>query len=231
MAKTIDDMVTSAKRYAEMENSTFISDAEWFEYINRGLEELWELFQKTFGAEHFLSKSSVAIVSGTDEYALNPVGVLHSIWYEIGGQTYAIERFELDEEPHLRNQQATALGLVKYHMFYDATQADTDTTILLLPTPSGAATLHYRYTPRFVPLNTGQSFDTVAGYEEYAELLAAIKAKNKEESDTSALVGDLNRLRSRISEMRGRRDGARPPRVKRTRRRLGYGAFRRDWWY
>lgn len=228
-------MMATAKSLADMENSTFVADAEWFEWLNRGLEDLWEMLQEAYGSEHFITTGSQAITAGTESYDLSDsISVLHSQYLHIGGQNYKLSRWELEEEPYLRNM-SSALGSgspFKYHLFQKSSSSSTAivSEAVFLPVPTSDCTWHYRFTPRFTPLTTGQSFDGVAGYEEYAELVAVIKALNKEESDPSMFVADLNRVKQRVMRMKGRRDAARPPKVKRTRKRYGYGLDGGDGW-
>ncbi len=66
---TLAQLRTRAKRLADMENSGFVADAEWLDYINEGLSELHDILVMA-SDEYFLSSTTINIVSGTSAYAL-----------------------------------------------------------------------------------------------------------------------------------------------------------------
>ena len=210
-------MVTSAKKLAGMENSSFVPDADWAEYIERGVEDLWEKLLQTFGSEYFSKADTISQVASTEDYNL-PTDFLQliSIYKTVDSVAVPLEKFNWAEEPALRN-----MTLTDHRQFYRVIGSETQSgqhQVKFLPVPTAAHTVSYRYAYKPVFASGSASIDGINGWEEYAELIAAIKAFNKEESDPSGLVADLNRVAARIERHKVARDKARPAKIQDTRR-------------
>lgn len=230
MAKTIDNMVVSAKEYANLTGYTNVSDATWFEWVNRGIGELWDALQEARGAEYFTKTSTIALVSGTEDYALPAdFGYLVSAKVSSGGVQYEMKKFEFADEHILRNITSHVHSM-RYHIV-GSDDFETDlSTIKILPNPQGSETVSIRYVRTSPMLSTGQSFGVINGWEEYAELIAAIKALDKLDKDTGRLEKQLARVGKRIMRMRSQRDGKSPPRIKDVRQDWAGNWLRRNDW-
>lgn len=218
-----------------MVNSEFCSNAELNSYINQSLYELYDLLTQKYGDNYYFSTSSTFTTDGTsDTYALpndffKLFGVdLQSTASPTGWLT--LKRFNVAE----RNKWA-APG-------YQATRGVTNLRytlrggyIWLAPIPAGGQTLRLLYAPKMTELSAdGDSFAGVSGWDEYAVVDAAIKAKDKEESDTSVLLARKQALIQRIESAAENRDAGQPGRIADT-QNANYGWIAGDdiyggWW-
>src|ERR1044072_8760952 len=66
---TLAQLRTRAKRKADLENSSFISDAEWNDYINEAYQEWYDVLVATF-QDYFITEDTFATTAGTDTYNL-----------------------------------------------------------------------------------------------------------------------------------------------------------------
>lgn len=217
MAKSRDNMVASAKKLAGMEASTFISDADWAEYVTRGVEDLWEKLLDVKGAENFMKSDTIVTVANTDEYNLDSTffQLINILTAYNTGVLRSLEKFEWADEASLRNLQDS--GFPRYRIIGSATQGG-QAKIMFLPVPRSVYTIYYKYVGKPVFASGSDTIEGINGWEEYAELVAAIKALNKEESDPSGLIMDLNRVTERIHRHKSSKDRVRPPKIQDTRR-------------
>ncbi len=92
--------------------------------------------------------------------------------------------------------------------------------IYLIPTPTAVHTMTLHYAEAFDDLVTdGATVEDYNGWSEYVVLRTAIMLKEKEQTDTTVLERDLERLRQRITLMAGDRDIGHPRYVQRRRHR------------
>lgn len=210
-------MVSSAKKLAGMENSTFVPDALWEEWVERGVEDLWEKLLDVFGSEYFSKTDTITTSDGTEDYNLASdfFEMIH-IYNNPDGKNMPLKKFEWASEPSLRNVSLTEKR--KYYRIIGATTQSGTHQIKILPVPDGVETIYYRYAYKPVFASGTDTIDGINGWEEYAELIAAIKALNREESDPSGLVMDLQRVASRIDRHKASRDRANPAKISDTRR-------------
>ena len=217
MAKSRDAMVASAKKLCGFENSDFVPDADWAEWIERGVEDLWEKLVEARGVDVWLKPTTIQLVQNDDLYDL-PADFfqLKTIFVTRGSNNYVVDKFEWADEANLRNAQFPNRR-IRYRLVGSETQAGT-TQIMFLPPPQepDVVTVRYVYKPVFAAGT--DTIDGINGWEEYAELLAAIKALNKEESDPSMLAADLNRVERRIEKLKASRDKGRPSKIQEVRK-------------
>lgn len=100
---------------------------------------------------------------------------------------------------------------------------------MFIPTPSGSQTIRVWYVPRVTQLlQETDMLDGVSGWTEYVIVDAAIKALQKEESDTSVLMAQKMALIKRIEESAMNRDVGQPDCISDSRTRSsiwgGYGS-------
>lgn len=190
MATTLAQLRTRAQRLADMENSGFVADAEWNDYLNEGLGELHDLVVSKY-EDYLLTSTSINIVAGTAAYSL-PADFLKEAGVDLvsGGITYTLHPYVR----HERNRRQFVSGLQDYNtdlMFHIEGQ-----NIRFIPSPSAAATATLWYIPQLTKLTSDSNTvnASMAGtWERYAVIYAAMKAKTKEESDTSQLERQLDR--------------------------------------
>lgn len=217
MAKSMNDMVASAKEAADMTNYDYVSDSQWEEWINRGIEDLWDSLREAKGASYYSKSATVSVSAGTEDYTLaSDFLYMLNLFLQRGGQYFPMEKFSFADEPFLRSITSTPVSL-KYHIVGATSSTDGTPTIKLLPVPTESCTIHYRYVYKPPTLTGTDEFDGISGWEEYAELLAAKKALSKKGVAPTLIMDDLKRVESKLLRMKGQRD-AMPAKVKNRRR-------------
>jgi hypothetical protein len=167
---TLSSLQSRALDFADMTSSGFAVTARLTDYINDGLSELHELLAMH---EYLRSTQAIALVSGTEEYAL-PADFYKAmrVWRVSNGRRYSVEKFNL---------------------------AQLDGYNTSGPAASGTAELWY--VPQLTQLvQPGDSVSVALpnGWEGFVALHAAIQLLNREESDPNALMAERERVKQRI---------------------------------
>lgn len=216
-------LVERAQRLAQMEGGSaaeFVVEAEWEQWINDGLAELYDRLVQARGEDHYATSTTHTLVAGTATYVLpaDHYRTLELVAHD-GSQGYhPLNRFELSEVAQLLEAAASGYGSEIDELRYRL----TPTHLELRPTPSGTGwTLEQFYIPAMPLVAHGGVVDGNNGWEEAAVLHAAIKALVKEGSldQAQALTLERGRLDVRIGRLADTRDAGRPKRIARTRRR------------
>lgn len=203
----------------DMVNSEFISSEE----AQRYLEAAWQEFYGIAVAEiedSLIATDAILTVAGTQAYGLpSQMRKLKGIrlYNEYFLAPVAFREIETFDYQQNRGKPRA------YWRFnnYPATEFASETADLIqvLPTPDAVYTLAVYYVPS-VSLEdisslaaTGKAFAYLAGWDEYVVLTAAIKAKDKEESDTSVLFMERAQLLENMRKSWTPIDQSEPPRV------------------
>jgi hypothetical protein len=215
---TLAQLRTLAKQESDMENSTFISESEWNNYINQSYFELYDLLCQKYGDDYF-SNNITFTTDGTSQLYPLPNGTLYSAaaaFYKLLGVDLAlstsndsfvtIRRFNMSD----RNRYAVP----NFQSFYGVTNLRyrlNGNNLWLTPIPAAGQTIQLWYVPRLTPLSSdSDTCDGISGWNEYIIVDAAIKAKDKEESDVSVLGQRKLMLIQRIESAAENRDAANP---------------------
>lgn len=216
---TLAQLRTLAKQESDMVNSTFVSDAEWNSYINQSYFELYDLLVQKYGDDYY-SNSVEFDTNGTDYMFELPDGTNYDgapAFYKLLGldlnlapgnqdSWVTIHRFNFSD----RNRYAVP----NFQSFYGVTNLRyrlNANNLWLTPTPSGGQTMRIWYVPRLQTLDAdGDTADGISGWTEYIVVDSAIKAKDKEESDTRVLMARKMGLIQRIEAAAENRDAANP---------------------
>jgi hypothetical protein len=203
---------TRVRQRTNTENQTgFIADAELGDLINESVAELYDLLRSTYGQDYFLSTQSFQTVANQSDYPL-PSDFLTARGVDVTfGQNIIITA-----RPYVwseRNRYKWYPGWIySQPVFYRI----VGNVLRFIPTPSGSysITLNYVPTPTLL-VNAGDTFDGIAGWEEYAVLDAAIKCLLKSEQLELAgtYEGRKQQMKLRIRSMAGNRDAENPERI------------------
>lgn len=209
--RTLAEMRTEAQQRANMENSTFIATTEWNRMINESISDLWDLLLDTTGQEYYERQDDQDLIPGTDYYLLPATFYrLLGVSVTCDGDTYPLRPFNHDER-HNENMP------LRYRLTGDVSDSTGAYTpvLYLRPMPTVSGTLSVFYVPHAPVLNADTDvWDGFNGWEEYVIVDVAIKALEKEESDTTALQHRLARLTKRIQGLAPSRDQSFPERVR-----------------
>lgn len=200
---TLATLRTRCKERADMENSTFISDAEWNRYISASYAELYDLLIKA-QPDFYRAEQTITGDGTTSDFAVatSPqyYGTIRVDYQESTGNYWALKYASGNEANYFDyiNSQGPA---EVYHFVYNTSTPSTP-MIRLIPTPGNNETYRHVYTVAPADLTDDADIvDGVSGWEEYIVIDAAIKALTKEESPTGGLERQLERMRQRLKEM------------------------------
>lgn len=219
-ARPLSEMVDEAYRLADaVRNDLRHPRPDVIRWVNKGLAELCDLIGERNGRDWFRSSAAIAL-TGATEYALPATFYkLVSIRRTDGG---ALQPFAPAQEAELRDP-ATMTGSPLYYQLR-ATQ------IAVLPaTNSGSVTLDFIAAFADLVAET-DTFDGVAGWEDYGSIYAAKRMAIRDESPelVAILEGELVKLAARVRAMSAARDVGAPKRVKDVRGQMAHAARR---WY
>lgn len=220
---TLQALRTLAQQRANFENSQFITDAEWNSYINNSQKELYDLLIGAYGEDYFAASPVTFQTDGVTAFYDLPDGTLYSnapAFYKLlgvdlilapgqNGSAITIKPFQFSE----RNRYTVP----NFQSFYGVTNLRYrifGNQLWLNPIPSAGQSIQLWYLPAPPNMtNDSDTFNAVAGWEEYIVVDSAIKAKDKEQADTSVLMAQKQALLVRIQNMAQNRDAGFPDRV------------------
>lgn len=211
---------TRALQRANLESAVGFIDptagGELDDLINEGIAELWNLVRSAYGQDYYLKSATFSTSATTDTYALGtiiPAGdfvALRGIDITFGNNIV------LTAKPFMfsqRNRYKWLPGWVYSQPIFYRLEGDN---LVLMPTPAGVFNVKIWYVPAPTKLvNSGDTFDGIAGFEEYAVLHAAIKMLRKDGNaeDAMPLQQDLATEKAKIEALAHARDAENPERV------------------
>lgn len=185
---------TMARRRADMENSSFVTDAELNDYINSAIRSVYDILVAA-GESYYVTSDTISTDGATKSYSLPATFYkLKGIDYTYQGQTTTMQPFTFND----RNDYQLGTSIIRYLLL--------GSNIRFEPTPP-AQNMTIWFIPAFQDLSGDtDTFDGVNGWEEYATLQAAIYMRNKEEGDIQGLLLERDRELRRIKDMVYNRD-------------------------
>ena len=177
-----------------MVNSSFVSTAEWTNYINGSYQELYGLLVTAF-EDYYVATPYEFTTDGTNQnYALPSSPAM----FKLLGVDLQVQASQLwaTVKPFTVLER-NSLGLIN------------------TPIPMAGQTLRLWYVP-VVTVLSGDSdvtVDIVNGWEEYIVIDAAMKAMAKEESDIGALAMRKAAMKERLDGEAQNRDAGSPARI------------------
>lgn len=212
---TLQNLIDRARQRSDQVNTLFVTDAEITNWINVYKREYEDLLVRTFGADYTATSATFSATAGTENYSLSTL---------TGGTFYKLQGLDVAD-----SSSPTGWRDVKAFNFSDRNKAVMNGSLLptqsngdvryrvwgsnltLRPLPTGTLQMKLWWTPQTVAMSaTTDSFDDVNGWSELIVLDTAIAIKDKEESDTSILQTDRQRILQRITEMAPNRDAGDP---------------------
>ena len=214
MAVQLQQLRTRIRERADMENTTFVTDAELDVYANQSLTELYDHLVAAYGADYFVTEYAFVTVADQADYPLPTTFYkLSGLDLTVGGIDYTLERFMFRE----RNRWQSASPVLVYNSnIPNFRYRIVGANLRISPVPTAVYNMTLHHVPRITPLVLDA--DEVAneildGWTEYVVIDCAIRCLIKEESDVTALTERLAMMRTRIENMAPDRDAAEPERV------------------
>lgn len=217
MARTLTllQMRTTARQYADVENSDHVGDSELTRYLNQAAARLYGMIVERDEDEFAVSvdrpvtagATQVTIIAGGDDPTVSPYKVLNISLLSQSSEWVQLERFSLADEPGLSSVNPGLLPVTRYRLrgmnvvlFAPAVPVATTCRIVYIPSPTDMS-------------SDSDTYDGRSGWEEWVLLEAAIRIRTKEESDVRTLVAERDRVLAQILPMFSARDRAHPDRV------------------
>lgn len=210
MAETLASLRDQARLRSDMQNSKFVSDAEFNQYINDSYAELYDLLVSKF-EDYYVAEPLVFTVASGNTYDLpDDFYKLKGLDRALSGADdwYTLRPFTF-EDRNARRSATRFRGLypaIRYRIFGNK--------IYFSPDDQATGSFRMWYIPRYTPMVADT--DTVSridGWEVYIVVDAAMKALQKEESDVSVLMAMKQALIQRIESLAANRDVGEPDRV------------------
>lgn len=210
------------QRAADIEGATArFPNTELNDYINESLAELYELVRSSFGQDYYRKVYTFTTTSAASYNLPADMMALISVDVPLGGNLVLTARPYMENERNKFKFFPFGAWTMHQPIYYRLTGATDGTgnaaqTISFMPTPTGSYTVNVNYVP--VPpvlVADADTFDGVAGWEEYAVCDAAIKValKNQQYDLMQALEGRKAQITMRIEKMASEHDGGAPERV------------------
>lgn len=232
---TLGQVRTLSQQTADLQNNNFITLPEWNTYINQSYFELYDILVQKYGEEYFMATPYQFLTTGAQFYTLpdgsstyptTPTsGVAAKPFYKLKGVDLALNsninswvtlhKFDFIARNRYvyPNLTATFMGIVNLRYRIIGSQLE------FIPTPSASQMVQVWYVPRMTQLlQETDMLDGISGWTEYVVIDAAIKAREKEESDTSVLSMRKAAMLQRIEEAASNRDAGLPDTISDSRR-------------
>lgn len=206
--RTLLSLRDRAKKRANLENSDFVTDTEWNEYLNYSISELRDIITSKAGDDYFASSQDISLLNNSETYPL-PDDFYKILWVEIlseDGYYYKMKRFEVSEKNNYIIFNSFVPD-IRYRLRGDE--------LIFAPLSAiGGRSARLWYVPLLTELSSdSDSLIGFNGWDEYPVLRSAIMALEKEEQDTSSLSMRLDQLRLRVEAMAENRDQGQPMRI------------------
>lgn len=216
---TLAQLRTLSQQRSNLENSLFVTDAEWNQYINDSIKELYDLLVTLYGNDYYATSVTFSTDGSTYLYEL-PNGTNYSAadpFYKILGLDLALVPTQTDSFVTIRTfsfADRNRFAVPNFQSFYGVTNLRyrlLGTKLWLTPIPASGQTLKLWYVPRCADLtDDDDTFDGFSGWTEYVVIDAAVKAMIKQELDISMLELQKQQMIKRINDSAQNRDAANP---------------------
>jgi len=198
------DLRTRARRRADMENSSFVTDAEIQDYLNSSIAELHDFMVKSY-EDYFVSEQvyNVPLATGGVNLPDDFYKAL-GVDYSSGGVTSTLRAFSFSER-NIYNTPVAVIDRLAQPMY-----KIEGSKLKLIPTNSqtGSITLYYVPLPTQFSTTVTEIETVIPGYEEFIVVATAIRMLMKEESDIGPLAAERQLLENRIIRALAPRDAS-----------------------
>ena len=210
---TLSELRTRARQKVDAVNSLFFSDSEVSGYVNTGLGELYDILVLKY-EDYFVSSLTFNLASGTSNYTFSSIG-FNNFYKRLGmdatqsGDTVKVRRSQFSDRN--RYLSSEVVHNVRGHALYE--YGIRGNSFEFTPDPTSTDEIKVWYIPKFQKLenDSDQVNDNImSNWEEYAILVAAIKMRQKEETATSSLENELQRVTQLIENAASNRDANEP---------------------
>lgn len=230
--RTLQQILDSARQLADQggENAGRNTDASLTYQANQFVAMLWGKLV-TVAPDRFLQTYDLSTTAGTKAYPLSAITDFMAIRrvarLDSAGNECRISAFGLAEKSNAA--QPWGLAPVRYRVWGQGLDG-SDVSINFEPDPgTNTYRLYYVQAPQHL-VNLADTFDGVAGFENWVEHRLAIWMMERDQEDTSGLRADLAAIEQSIMALASQRDAGEAPRTQETRQGRWLGYSRRRWY-
>lgn len=206
------DIELRARERADMVNSDFVSSAEVTRYCEKA-------FQEYIGI--LLTKEPDLITTRATGNASPGMGPSESSPFNLATEFKALRRIRHVNSYSLRRAELQEVEVLSFNgrrgkptHYWLTGRHTTAARLIFLPEPDTTYPIEYWFIPSISLADvTGGGLNMVAGWDEYVVLTAAMKMKDKEESDVSVLLGERKLLLENIIAQVTAQDTGEPGRM------------------
>lgn len=205
--RTLTNLLDDLRKRADIENVTDrFPDSELTEYLNQSIARLYSSLDM-MDHSYYQTSTTIPTVDNTSSYSL-PSNFWHlkRATLTFQGKPYTLRRFNpLDTDAIERLGQGNS-----YPVFYELEQDN----IIFRPVPAAGydVTIYYASAPQRLSAGA-DTFDGIAGFEEWVVLNAAVKVRRKNRQDASDLIADAGEVWAWIESTGHDRDVGQPIQV------------------
>lgn len=201
---TLAALQTRVRERGEFESTNFVTDAHLVNWINEAYLELWDLVAAAY-KDHFYNTASFTLTGGTEVLAQ----------YSLPADFYQMRLLELDPGTSTR-RPVPAFALDSKDDVLDIGYRLLGGVLQIEPYELAGRNfkLYYVPGPTLLAAGTDSVNAFVVPWEEYLVIVGTIKARVREETDTSDLQAERMRLQARIESMAPSRNAVNPERVR-----------------
>jgi hypothetical protein len=212
------DLIVRVREIANMEASTFVTDAELGRRLDSAARRLYNKLVAAQGQEYLRSTATITTVPGQATYDLPEDFWRLLALSALDGTTYRrMAAFELNEVASLLNIQNPTPFAIRYRLNGQQPRSDfaAGDLLELVPTPVSEFTIRCDYIPTLACEESEGDvrYNGVSGWEEWMVLDVAIMCLAKEESDPSLLMAQRAQWEAEIASLADGRDEGNPARV------------------
>lgn len=211
---TLSELRTATRQRANFENNEFVTDSELDSYINQSLGELHGMVVQAFGEDYFITEVDLAYAANVAEadlpddfFKVRTVEVL--VTQGTPNRYVTIRQFNRNEINLYNSPGMVELGVINL-WWSNLRYRLQGGKLILRPPPNSAITVRLAYMPQVTALvaddDETEPGDSVNGWLEYVIVDAAIKMRDKQETDTSVLREQRERIVKRIQSESANRD-------------------------
>lgn len=206
LSRTLEELRDEVSERADLHNAEIqIGEDALDRAINAALKRLYRLLCSV-NTDFYLTSATVTIASGEGDLPFD-FWRAHGVEADAGsGDWRSLKRWSWSERNRFSSSSPSDLWACGYRAI--------GSKLRLFPaTASGSVRLWYIPAP--TPLeNPADTFDGIAGFEDFLVVDAAIRIKQRLEEDVSALLLDRKELLEEIASSASERDDAEPDRVR-----------------
>lgn len=233
-SRQLSDLQNDVLFLLDLQNAQTPATSDLTNVINQGISELFSILMRTNENAYFRKSVQFTTNATQSIYSLPPdFYELLSLEIFVGtNDSIILTQFTNTERPYLASTTPGWSGEPLKYMVQGKSSYTDYGSIELLPVPSSnlTCTLYYVWAPTRL-VNATDTFDGVAGFEDYAVLFAvyrcALKYRQFEMADR--MVGEMARQRDQTISMAKGRDAFMPPHIQQVRHLWKPRYNRRGW--